>query len=185
MFCKLWEHVEAPPSKRRRNEEAWSATSSCIWLDETTVPWSLLKAAISHYCPGTDKRRILGDSYRKFRGPPGTKTIFLLHIAIEGVLTRQKCAETPYATFWHPSLKDLAPQKAISSLFKLSGFSPSRNTSCFGLRSFYFVPGDTSSYFQIFPQRCAPENDRKPSFQKLIWCHMVPVGEKSDVNFWP
>ena len=100
MFCKLWEHVEAPPSKRRRNEEAWSATSSCIWLDETTVPWSLLKAAISHYCPGTDKRRILGDSYRKFRGPPGTKTIFLLHIAIEGVLTRQKCAETPYATFW-------------------------------------------------------------------------------------
>ena len=106
------------------------------------------------------------------------------HVAIEGVLTRQKCAETPYATFWHPSLKDLVPQKVISSLFKLSGFSLSRNTSNIRLRSFYFVPGTPSSYFQIFPQRCAPENDRNPSFQKLIWCHMVPVGEKSDVICW-
>jgi hypothetical protein len=44
-------------------------------------------------------------------------------MAIEGVLTRQKCAETPYATFWHPPLKDLVPQKAISSLVIFFGIS--------------------------------------------------------------
>ena len=31
--------------------------------------------------------------------------------------------------FWYPPLNHLVPQKAISSLFKLSGFSPSRNSS--------------------------------------------------------
>ena len=102
-----------------------------------------------------------------------------------GVLTRQKCAETPHTTFWHPSLNHMVPQKPISSLFNFSKFSPSHIPSCVGLRSFYFVPEVTSSYFLIFPQRCAPENYRTPSFQKLIWCHMVSVGEKSDVNFWP
>ena len=34
------------------------------------------------------------------------------HMAIEGVLTRQKCAKIPYATFWHPPLKDLVPHKS-------------------------------------------------------------------------
>ena len=40
-------------------------------------------------------------------------------MAIQGVLTRQKCAETPHATFWTPTLDDLVPQKVIFLLGQL------------------------------------------------------------------
>ena len=39
--------------------------------------------------------------------PKPPKTNILPHMAIEGVLTRQKCAETPPATFWDPVPPDL------------------------------------------------------------------------------
>ncbi len=50
------------------------------------------------------------------------------------------------------------------------------------LRSFFFVPWSLSSLFLKNPKRCAPENDRHPSFQKNIWGHGVPFGNKSDAS---
>ena len=70
--------------------------------------------------PKDESYEIPVENFGAHQEPTPKKTI--AHMAIEGVLTRQKCAETPYATFWSPSLKDLAPQKAITSLFKFSNF---------------------------------------------------------------
>ena len=51
------------------------------------------------------------------------------------------------------------------------------------LRSFFFDPWSPSSLFLRNPERCAPENDRHSSYQKIIWGHGVPFGNKSDPIF--
>ena len=97
-------------------------------------------------------------------------------MAIEGVLTRQKCAETPYATFWHPPIFDLLPQKVITSLFKLSGFSPSRNTSQIRLHPLILSREPPAHIFRSFlkdARRKIIENRLFKSWFGAIWCQLV------------
>ena len=52
------------------------------------------------------------------------------------------------------------------------------------IRHRFFRPRNPKSYFLGKYKKTRAENDRDPSFQKLIWSHMMPFGVKSDPSFW-
>ena len=84
-------------------------------------------------------------------------------MAIQGVLTRQKCAETPYATFWTPSLDDLVPQKVILFLGQLFPYFQlfrdfSKTVRCL-----------VTSHIQSFSGPCPSEPHQKVSATEPIF----------------
>ena len=105
--------------------------------------------------------------------PGDTKnTIFGVHMAIQGVLTRQKCAETPYATFWTPSLDDLVPQKVIFLLGQLFPYFRlfldfSKTDPCL-----------VTSHIQSFSGPCPSEPHQKVSAAEPIFIFTFHISSK-------
>ena len=93
-------------------------------------------------------------------------------MAIQGVLTRQKCAETPYATFWDPTLDDLVPQKVIFFLGQL--FPYFRVFRDFSKTD----PCLVTSHIQSFSGPCPSEPHQKVSATEPIFIFSFHISSK-------